>query len=276
MTPRPCLLKVALLALLLALGACGGEDPAERVAAARQATLDAGSAEFSLDQQITGGPGGEQTVTSTGVLAFTEQRGRVVTDVPDGGAGPQTFETIFTDGTVFVRLPDDLAPTPWIRIDLDDAEGLPGLEQLSQYSSDPSQNLWLLEGVTGDIERVGEEEVRGAQATHYRLTVDLERAVAEAPEQDRGALRQQADLLGVTELPLDLWLDGDDRVVRQAFVVDLANVDAGTGPIEGQAATTIEFFGFGAEVDAEPPPDDQVTGFREFLEGSLQPSESGG
>jgi hypothetical protein len=251
---------LGVVALLLALMGCGGGDPAARIRAAQQATLDAGSARFSINQDISGGPAGDQNVTSEGALDFAARRGRVVTEVPDTGLGEGEVETMFDAETVFLRLPEGSAPTPWVRIDLDDAEGIPALEQLQQFSSDPSEQLSLLSGVTGDIENVGEEQVRGTQATHYRFTIDLEQAAEAAPQDSRAMIEQQIATHGVTELPTDLWLDGEDRIVRQAYVLDLAGA-------AGRASTAIEFFDFGVAVDVRPPPEAEVTDFRDLLEG---------
>jgi hypothetical protein len=250
---------LGVVALLLALVGCGGEDPAARIQAAQQATLDAGSARFAINQDISGGAAGDQNVTSEGALDFEGRRGRILTEVPDTGLGAGEVETVFDAETVFLRLPEGSAPTPWVRIDLDDAEGIPALEQLQQFSSDPSQQLSLLSGVDGDVERVSEEQVRGAQATHYRFTIDLERAAEAASEDSRAMISEQIDALGVTELPTDLWLDGEGRIVRQAYVLDLAG-DA------GEASTAIEFFDFGVAVDVQPPPDAEVTDFQDLLE----------
>ncbi len=257
---------------LLALTGCGGGDPAARVDASSQATLDAGSANFTINQEITGGPAGGQTVTSEGSLDFGEGRGRVTTAVPDTGSGPSEMETVFDGNLIFLRLPEGISPTPWVRVDLDDAAGIPGLEQLDQFSSDPSQSFTFLEGIVGEIEEVGNEEVRGASATRFRFIVDLERAAEAASDEAREYVQQQIETLGVTELPTELWLDDEDRIVRQSYTLDLSEIEGPTegADMEGEVATIIEYFDFGSEVDVEAPPSDQVTDFAEFIEGATE------
>jgi hypothetical protein len=273
------------LAPLLAfvLVACGAGSASERVAAAPEATLDAGSANFTISQEITGGPAGGQTVTSEGSLDFEGRRGRVTTAVPDTGQGPAELETVFDGNLIFLRLPEGLAPTPWVRVDLDDTQGIPGLERLDQFSSDPSQSFAFLEGIVGDITEVGAEDVRGRNATHYRFTVDLERAAEAAPEDAREYVQQQIDAFGITELPTELWLDDDDRIVRQSYVLDLARLVAagateGTDleDLEGEVSTTIEYFDFGTDVDVEPPPADEITDFAELVENASEAADQDG
>jgi hypothetical protein len=280
---RSVLLLVLGLALAVLAGACdGGGDPGARVADAQQATLDAGSAAFTIDQELTGGQA-DGTITSSGELDFANQRGRVQVELP-GLGGEQGVETLFDGDTVYLRLPEGAAPTPWVRLDLEDAEGIPGLESLEDLTNDPSRNLSFLEGVTGEVEEVGEEEVRGVPATHYRLTVDLQRAVEEAPEEDRAFLQQQIDTLGVTELPTEVWLDEEGRIVRQSYTLDLEQVElpsaaeGADAQLSGQVATVIEYFDFGTEVEVEPPPAEEVTDFAELMgggAGSAAPTEGG-
>lgn len=262
-------MRTWLLTLLLFLAACStGDEGSERVAEAPDATLEAGTASFTIDQQITGGSAGDQTISSEGALDFEGQRGRVTTTVPDTGegAGGIEVETIFDGNLVFLRLPEDIAPTPWVVVDLDDPAGTPGLEELGQFSTDPSQSFTFLEGIEGEVELIGEEEVNGAPATHYRFTVDLEQAAEAASDEARAYVQQQIEVLGVTELPTDLWLDEANRIVRQFYVLDLGTVDAPGTAIDGEVATTIEYFDFGGDIEVSAPPADQVTDFAELLE----------
>jgi hypothetical protein len=270
-------------ALVLVLAACGGGggDALERVQAAQQTTLDAGSAAFTIEQAVEGVPGGEdRTVNSEGEVDFEASSGRVRIQVPDTGFGGGEIETLFDGETIYLRLPEGAAPTPWVRFDLEDLEGLPGFEGFQDASSDPSGTLGFVAGATGDVEEVGEEEVRGVDATHYRFTVDLDQAVENAPDDLQDALRRQADTLGVDELPTEVWLDGDGRIVRQSFEIDLADTELstpadGTTPpeLEGGVTTTIEYYDFGLDVEVEPPPAAEVTDFTELLEAQQSATE---
>ncbi|MBL8775268.1 MAG: hypothetical protein JNK12_05035 [Acidimicrobiales bacterium] len=94
---------------------------------------------------------------------------------------------------------------------------------------------------------IGEEEVRGQSATHYRIELD---------EPSRSALgRLTPGQLAWFELEypeeaetLDVWLG--DGLIRRIEVVSQWEANE-TGP--GDLRTTTEFYDFGAPVDIDPP-----------------------
>jgi hypothetical protein len=263
--------------LLVALGACGGApappisgpDHAERVVGAVRATLDAGSVNFVLDQHIVSDEeSDEQRILSEGVADLASGLTRTTTETRALGVADVAIETVEDDAVVFLRLPDGSGFTPWLRVTLGETEVTPQLEQILTLSpGDPGKNLAQLLGVT-EAEQVGEENVRGADTTHYRAVADLRRAAEQAEDADRAFLEQWIEQLGVTELPTDVWLDDQGRVVRQSFAFDLAGAtlrgEELIGELEGEATTTIEYFDFGTEVDVQPPPADQVTDYEEL------------
>ena len=153
-------------------------------------------------------------------------------------------------------------PTPSVELDqLDDLARQ--FEQLR--GADPTAALNYLNGVAADgITEVGEAEVRGESTTHYRLTVDLERAKADAPEELGDDYDRLIEQIGGTTIPAEVWVDGDDRVRRMKFTIDPApqgNTD------QPPITVTNELYDFGAEVEVTPPPDDQVTDLGQLLAG---------
>jgi hypothetical protein len=100
-------------------------------------------------------------------------------------------------------------------------------ELVSEIS--PERLLSMLRDASLDTERVREEAVRGVPTVRYRLRVSCE----------------QAELTDCETAPVEVWIDEDD-VVRRIWLED-ADFDG-----------AIEFFDFGAAVDIEPPPADQV------------------
>ena len=99
--------------------------------------------------------------------------------------------------------------------------------QLSQFGSfagtDPRDVFGLLKAVSGSIEAVGTDEIRGVETSHYRATIDtakLEQLVPAAQRQSLGGLDQSAEQAGSTEIPLDVWIDADQRVRKLSIDVD--------------------------------------------------------
>jgi hypothetical protein len=128
-----------------------------------------------------------------------------------------------------------------------------GLEQFTD--GDPRALLDFLKGVSGEIETVGSDELRGVTTTHYRATVDLRDYEQLAPPGQRKELRDMlGDLVreaGLTEMPFDVWLD-DDGYVRKMETSFSASPEGVSGAVE--ASMVLELYDYGADVGIVPPP----------------------
>ncbi len=150
--------------------------------------------------------------------------------------------------------------------------------QLKQFGSlagtDPRDIFGLLKAVSGSIEAVGTDEIRGVETSHYRATIDttkVERLIPEAQRQTLGGLGQS----GRANIPIDVWIDADLRIRKLA--IDLAEIEqeppatsasgqsgaplfslgaGGTTDIEG--SVVLEVYDYGKSVDLDLPPADQV------------------
>ncbi len=152
--------------------------------------------------------------------------------------------------------------------------------QLKQFGSlagtDPRDVFGLLEAVSGSIESVGTDEIRGVETSHYRATIDttkVERLIPEAQRQRLGGLGQS----GRAEIPIDVWIDADQRIRKLA--IDLAGIDqetpatgssgqsgtplyplgaSGTMDIEGSVVLEVYDYGKQLDLDLDLPPAGQV------------------
>lgn len=240
---------VAVVALLLALAACGSEsaDAAEVVRAAPEKTAAAGSAKVAMSLAISTS-GVEGNLTGEGVVDLKNGRGALTINLGSLGgslAPGGTVETVLDADGIFVKLPG-VAPAakPWIKLDLKALASQAGVNtgSLGQLqSADPSQALQFLKGAVGDMKKVGSEKVRGAETTHYRGTLDLNKASAEAP-----AVSTAVSALGTANVPTDVWIDGDGRMRKMI-------VSVSTGKAE------FEMYDFGTPVDVQEPLPSQVT-----------------
>jgi hypothetical protein len=190
-------------------------------------------------------------------------------------------------GIVYEKFPDRLASRmpgqkPWIKLDLDammrEQYGTSLSELEENAPNDPAEQLGYLQGVSDSVEEVGTEEVRGAPATHYRATADLEKAAAQQGAQQNAQIRQAYDnieqQLGTSTLPIDAWLDDQGRVVRLETNMPMP-VPAGSSSQyagesgEGQSTLTEEYYDFGTPVSVEPPPEDQTADINELRAARL-------
>ncbi|HEX8803187.1 MAG TPA: hypothetical protein VF743_03305 [Acidimicrobiales bacterium] len=248
-------------------------------------TRDAQS--FSLEMEMTiSGMGGlaggsgvdlpeEMTMSVSGAFDVAAERARLDMDMGQMFAG-------MTGGLGGADLPDDLVVHTiidgdvmyvdygalggfmgldgrWLRIDMSDAGAGPGgfwSQPGSMSLTDPESFVELLRGVSDDVETVGQEEVRGVPTTHVRATVDLRRAIEQAPEDQRDEMRAQYEDMGIDEMPMDVWVDGDGLPRR--IEIDMAAGDASA--MEGAGmAVRMEMFDYGEPVEVQVPgPDDVV------------------
>jgi hypothetical protein len=270
-----------LLALVLGLAACSGSGNADgeavetqarpasaqaAVAAAGEATQGARSARVTFTATLEGGAA-EGTFTGEG--AFTERRGRMTMDLSGlggGGAfGSGKLEVIFDRLVVYLRFPPEVVQglpgaRAWLKIDLAALGAQQGIdfEQLLQLNqSDPTEALVYLRAAGSDFREVGTERVRGAETTRYRGTIDLRKVAAQAPAQARKSYERVIELSGKTELPMDVWIDEEGLARRIRFEQRLPNGAA--------LKMTQELYDFGADVDVELPPADQVTDLTELI-----------
>jgi hypothetical protein len=257
----PALAAAVLCVVMAACSDGDSGDAAEVVRASPAKTIDSGTSRVALEVNLETGTGGQAAVRGDGVFDMRAKRGTFTLDLGAlaGSLGGGNVESVLDGQTMYVKLPAPAASAgkPWFRVDLASAAqqagvNLGSLGQLRQ--SDPTQALEYLRGATDDVRRVGEEQVRGVSTTHYRATVDLNKAAASLPPDARAANDELVKSLGTSTLPSDVWIDDDGRVRRMRFSLDAD----GSGP--GPATTVnLELFEFGVPVTVEVPPADQVT-----------------
>lgn len=261
-------LKFVLPAAALVAGCSAGKIPVEVVADAPAETVAEGTASLSQRLKITpaGGAGASPVVlTAKGSIDFARGRGTIVTDF-----GEEAVEAVFAGGTTYGRLPalaGEGGGRGWFRIGADSlgqAVGVEGLGNLVQsQSSDPSAALQYLRGVTGAVQKVGRERIRGVDTTWYETTVDLARAADRAPKEAGRAIRQISETFAVDRVPVEVWIDSRGRARRLLQRVDFAEAAATgrfpPGSLPALVEVTIEFYDFGAPVSVTIPAAADVT-----------------
>lgn len=301
-----------LCAFLLLLSACG--EPVERsdrairetpappdsplvrlVAASGEKLLEQGGAKVSMKMSAVlpdAAGGGLMAGRGRGAFDFASQAGWMNFKMTMPGPVPMnmTMKSV-TDypfmylnfGDLFEQLPQSPPELkPWIRMNFETIGDHMGIDmdalmQLGQ--NDVNSYAVYTQGVE-DVERIGRERVRGRPATHYRATVDFGRLAEAGPEHLRPTFEALQNLTGVSEVPMDVWIDRG-LVVRQR-----QDVPTPSG-VPGEVTNTtmdITFYDFGAEVDIDLPPERLVMDFEELLqmapgaypeEATVTPSEEG-
>ena len=285
----------ALLATLVALVAvavagCGGSATAipelSSFTNAAQASAAADSARFSLQGSVTlpgfdkklevSADGGfdtpakrsEMSIDLSSVAELIKSFGSSMGGTVTGDLGsPEDWKLeVIQDGDVaYVHFPLLAKQLPagktWVK---GDAKTLSSADtgQLKQFGSlagtDPRDIFGMLKAVSGSIEAVGTDEIRGVETSHYRATIDtakLEKLVPAAQRQSLGGLDQSVQQSGLTEIPLEIWIDSEQRVRKLSIDVDAKQ--PGT-PMSMKASLVVELYDYGKALDLELPPADQV------------------
>lgn len=241
-------------------------SPEEVLAAAPERVAEAGSARFDLSGTVTDDESTTPVeLTGEGASDYTTGRTRMRLDVGEQSPSGEPIEFVSEGARFFVAASSLGLPLPdgvrWLALDLDTAEqegaaAPPGLAFL-ESGADPTAALEVLRGATGDIEVVGEEEVRGVATTHYRTMVERDLAALAADP-------AVAERLETSELPpaypVDVWIDDEGLPLRVEFA------PAGdSGPASDQF--TLDFFDYGEDVGIEIPDAAEVLDLQELFGG---------
>jgi hypothetical protein len=269
-----------IVAAALGLAACGSDAGSKAttttpiangrsvVLASVVKTAAADSAKIALDMSYSGlGPSGI-TLTANGAVDFESGDSELTMEF--GGMFssflPSGIQTRTVDGVAYVHLPMGLpSGKEWVAVDSKKLGGAGSNTALDiGGSADPKKLLAYLEKVSDGVQEVGTETIRGVETTHYSAEVDLGKAVdrADVPRALRGAVDEIAGKVGT--VPVDIWIDDDDLVRRQQMEMDFGSLLPGASGATGQSGSTptvtltLDLYDFGAPVDVEAPPADQV------------------
>jgi hypothetical protein len=278
-------IAVALAGALL-LAACGSSVeppsvskttvPVDRklVLASVDATTAAKTARIDVQTEMSGVDEGTTTMRGDGVIDFETGDSRLTMYI-DGISAlgmDDGVEIRTVDGVVYTRMPGLFADLPGFTGDKSwmsfDATGRPVGGALFDMTgqSDPTKTLAYLQKISSDVREVGTEDVRGVETTHYHATIDFSKTIpeAEVPEGMRDEVKEFTGMFG--SIPADVWIDGDGRMRRERITIDFGKVfEDMPGASEADAGftmtQTLDLYDFGAAVEVEAPPADQVQTF---------------
>ena len=281
----------ALVALLAAVAAgCGGSAMAvpelSSFTNAAQTSAAADSARFSLEAKVAmSGIDKKLSFSADGGFDTPAKRSEMSVDLSSvaelmkgfasgfGGnltgdfGNPEDWKLeVIQDGdTAYVHFPLLAKQLPggktWLK---GDAKTLSSADagQLRQFGSlagtDPRDVFGLLKAVSGSIAAVGTDELHGVETSHYKATIDiakLEQLVPAAQRDSLGSFEQGARQAGLAEIPLEIWIDSEQRVRKLSIDVDAKQ--PGTSAAL-KASLVVELYDYGKALELELPSADQV------------------
>jgi hypothetical protein len=216
----------------------GGDDdgPLNAIAKAAERTQREPGGRASM-HTIISSPARSESFTITGRMVFdAEDRSRAVLTVPRPDSDGSVKMRVIGEGSVMYMRSSLLGPLPdgreWMSLDLSFAEEP---ETPLPVNGDAKGELALLEAVTGDVQKLGKEDVRGVPTTRYRGTVE------EDEEEEEG-----------TPLQIEAWIDADGLVRRMRFVKSQPR-EGGGGSMTIDMRMDFFDFGFAPKIDVPEP-----------------------
>lgn len=157
------------------------------------------------------------------------------------------LRVIIAGGKTYLQVPTQIshATKPWVLVTATSTN--PIVRQLATTLQTVQQAAALDQFTTfssaATVTAHDRQDLNGAPATHYALSVDVAKLPATMPG------KQQLVTAGVTTLPMEMWLDERGRLVK--FTENLT--------VQAQQVSTVVTIGkFDAPVTVTPPPADQV------------------
>ncbi|WP_432004918.1 hypothetical protein [Streptomyces parvus] len=285
---------LAAAAALTSMAACSGSDSAggsgkgkadavakaSPVAALKQVQQKTGGAQ-SAKVEGTTEMGSTMSMKQSGVIGWADGLSGAITVTYTGGTMGEALKKAGGDGSVQARYFKDeyyanagagmaanTGGKNWIRYSYKDLAELGGAS--GDVMQDQIQNSTPEEGVkallaSGDVKKVGQEDVRGVSATHYSGTVDVAELTAKNSSLDAkqlAAFKEQLALAGVTTQTVDIWVDENDLLVKKT---ERAEMKTGT------VNSTLFYSDYGTEVPSQKPEASDTVDFKQLLKQGATP-----
>lgn len=287
-TVRRVGLSVAVVAALTSVAACGGSDdggkavsgskagsvakanPVAALIAVQKKTGQAHSARIEGDTIMSSTVSMKQSgvmdwsdgITGSMEITNTSSDADIIKKI---GGGDTMEARYFKDGYMVdmgEAMSQQTGGKRWISYSYDDLAQLGGAsgaalkEQMQNTTPDQGVKSLL---ASGDVKKVGQEDVRGVSATHYSGTVDVADLTAKNGHLDAdelAALKKQLADSGITTETVDIWVDDNDLLVKKTERGAMKT---------GELNSTVFYSDYGTKVSVERPPADQTVDFAELM-----------
>ncbi|MFH9606248.1 hypothetical protein [Streptomyces sp. NPDC017448] len=257
--------------------AVGKASPVAALKQVRQKTDGARSAKVEGTVEM----GSTVSMKQSGVIGWADGLSGEMAITYTGGVMGEALKKAGGDGSVQARYFKDeyyadmgagmaanTGGKRWIQYSYKDLAELGGASgdvmQDQLRTSTPDQGVKALLA-SGDVKKVGREDVRGVSATHYSGTVDVAELTARNSELDEKQLaefKEQLALAGVTTQTVDIWVDENDLLVKKTERGEMKT---------GAFNSTLFYSDYGTEVSVEKPAASDTVEFTELLKQGATP-----
>lgn len=266
-------LLLLLPALLVAADSLfgGEENPLNPIAAAAEHTRDEPGARFTMVATYTS-TSLPKPMVAHGHGAYNSETGlaEATVEVTSPAGEPVTVESVADDTSLYLRGDEITSELPageeWMKI-----EPLLGHSRQDAMleGSSADSSLGMLSSVSGDVRRLGREQVRGVATERYRARFsygDYGELLRKEGKDDLAEEYEKYDALISSPPLVEAWIDAEDVLRRFRMVM--------TPPADpGQPAMTtdmrMELFDLGARPQIALPDPDRVFDATPLLEREL-------
>jgi hypothetical protein len=271
---------LAIAAVAVVTAGCGGGSTSgalrlDPVAAAATKTQNAGAARVRLNLAVSG-QGQRLGMHGAGAIDGTSSQLSFKLGSMAGQLAPQLGHAkikeiaLEQDGDYVIYLKLDFLSSQlpggkqWVKLDLTKLGKSAGLDLgqlLSGSQLQPSDLLGMLEAEGAKVQKLGAATIDGAATTHYRVRIDLAKAL-----QEKGLTSPMLkEIARRTKTAADdVWI-GKDGLVRRVRLAYSLGTPSGTA----HAAMTMKLYDYGAHVSIAAPPSSAVFDATQFAQQGL-------
>lgn len=262
---------LAIAAIAAVTGGCGGGGSAlalDPVAAAATKTQQAGAARVRFVVDFSGPRTHGQNVKVSGFGAIDGTSSKLTVDL--GGlaqqslipAGAKSLQEVSLEqnGDYVVYVQSSLLSRQlpggqhWIELNLSKLAQAKGLDLGTLLSGgsqlQPGDVLSMLEAEGAKVQNLGSATIDGAAATHYRVMLDVAKALQATGLKNPQLAHMAAKMQNI---PTDVWI-GKDGLVRRVHV----SFEQTRNGAPVHAGLTMDVFDYGAPVTIAAPPSSDV------------------
>lgn len=224
----------------LADAVSASSDSTKTAHVAMKATVDgasfvSGKGAFSLSKN-------QPAMKMTESIRFKQLFEQIKNQMPDSGGDTEQppgmdkvpseleMKIVLKDRTLYMKKPDVLpggnSGKPWSKVDLASLNGgkMPQFSEMAE-KADPTKQLEKFKKA-GTITETSSEQLDGQHVTHYSITVDTKKMVAELPKgKEKQEAQSELDKSMPKSLPFELWINDEKLPLKMQMKAAVKGMD---------------------------------------------------
>ena len=232
-----------------------GADALKAVRLAATTSQKKSTANFTMTMNVTA-DGQKLPMKATGQLDGANEAVKLEMTMSVPGQGSMKLKEIVKGKTIYMTGFPGMPRNQWVKLSLEEIGAAAGGGATSGLGvgSDPADQLTLLMQVSDDVRAEGKATVNGVETTKYVGTIDLEKAAAAAgaDAEQLAEIREQYQTLGLSEIPFELYVDGDNLPSRLTMTME-GSSKAGGKTSKFAMKSRMDFTDWGTDVKITTP-----------------------